>query len=89
MSAYGLHNLIQADRLLQWADMIAAISFDAFDCTAESLHPKIHSIRAHNGQVNTAARLRELLTGSAITTQKKQQVHDDIKKWLKKLAFVN
>ena len=76
MSAYGLHNLIQADRLLQWADMIAAISFDAFDCTAEPLHPKIHSIRPHNGQVNTAARLRELLTGSAITTQKKQQVQD-------------
>src|SRR6476620_11584776 len=32
MSAYGLYNLVQCERLLQWADIIAAISFDAFDC---------------------------------------------------------
>ena len=31
MSAYGLHGLIQCDRLLKWADTIAAISFDAFN----------------------------------------------------------
>src|SRR5436190_5481825 len=37
MSAYGLHNLIQCDRLIKWADHIAAISFDAFDCTTEPL----------------------------------------------------
>lgn len=76
MSAYGLYNLVNADRLLQWADIIAAISFDAFDCTTEPLHPKIHAIRSHKGQVNTAARLRELLSGSAIAAQKKAQVQD-------------
>ncbi len=76
MSAYGMHNLMQADRLLKWADSIAAISFDAFDCTLEPLHEKIHSIRSHSGQVNTAARLRELLNDSAIATQKKQQIQD-------------
>jgi histidine ammonia-lyase len=76
MSAYGIHHLIQAERLLQWADTIAAISLDAFDCTAEPLHPKIHSIRSHKGQVDTAAAIRTLLQGSAITTQKKQQVQD-------------
>jgi histidine ammonia-lyase len=76
MSAYGMHNLIQADRLLQWANIIAAISFDAFDCNMEPLHPKIHSIRSHKGQVDTAASMRELLDGSAIANQKKQQVQD-------------
>jgi histidine ammonia-lyase len=76
MSAYGLHNLIQAERLLNWADVIAAISFDAFDCIAEPFHEKIHSIRAHKGQVATAARLRALLEGSQITTQKKEQIQD-------------
>ncbi|MEO6720250.1 MAG: histidine ammonia-lyase [Ferruginibacter sp.] len=76
MSAYGLHNLMQADRLLNWADMIAAISFDAFDCIAEPFHEKIHSIRAHKGQVDTAARLRQLLEGSEIATQKKEQIQD-------------
>ena len=76
MSAYGIHNLIQAERLLRWADIIAAISFDAFDCTMEPLHPKIHSIRSHKGQVDTAATISNLLSGSAIATQKKQQVQD-------------
>ncbi|UAY53497.1 histidine ammonia-lyase [Ferruginibacter albus] len=76
MSAYGLHNLIEADRLLEWADMIAAISFDAFDCSTEPLHEKIHSLRSHKGQVNTAASLRAILKRSEIAAQKKEQVQD-------------
>lgn len=76
MSAYGLYNLVNADRLLEWADIIAAISYDAFDCSPDPLHEKIHAIRSHNGQVQTAARLREILGGSSIAIQKKSQVQD-------------
>ena len=76
MSAYGMHTLIQCERLLQWADLIAAISFDAFDCGIEPLHEKIHAIRNHAGQVNTAAVLRKYLKGSEIAAQQKQQVQD-------------
>lgn len=76
MSAYGLHNLVQADRLVKWSDVIAAISLDAFDCTLEPFNEKIHSIRNHNGQVETAAKIRVLLNGSAISTQQKNQVQD-------------
>ncbi len=76
MSAYGMYNLIQAERLLKWADIISAISFDAFDCVSEPFHEKIHSIRSHKGQVDTAARLRALLEGSQIVAQKKEQIQD-------------
>ena len=76
MSAYGLHNLIQCDRLIKWTNIIAAISFDAFDCTTEPLHENIHAIRSHKGQVDTAAAMRELLNGSEISAQKKPQVQD-------------
>ena len=76
MTAYGLHNLIQCDRLIKWANIIAAISYDAFDCTTEPLHEKIHAIRAHSGQVSTAAIMRQLLNGSQIAAQKKTQVQD-------------
>lgn len=76
MSAYGLYNLVHCERLLKWADMIAAISFDAFDCVSEPFHEKIHSIRSHKGQVDTAARLRTLLEGSEIAAQKKEQIQD-------------
>ena len=76
MTAYGLHNLIKCDRLLKWANIIAAISYDAFDCTTEPLHENIHAIRAHSGQVETAATMRRLLDGSEIAAQKKSQVQD-------------
>ena len=76
MTAYGLYNLIQCDRLIKWANIIAAISYDAFDCTTEPLHENIHAIRAHNGQVATAAGMRQLLSGSQIAATKKTQVQD-------------
>jgi histidine ammonia-lyase len=76
MSGYGLYNLVQAERLADWANIIAAISFDAFDCIADPLNASIHAVRSHTGQVNTAARLRELLKGSKILSQKKSQVQD-------------
>jgi len=76
MSAYGLHSLVQAERLLKWADLIAAISYDAFDCVAEPLHEKIHSIRPHKGQVDTATQLRKYLAGSQIAGKIKDQVQD-------------
>lgn len=76
MSAYGLYCLVQAERLLQWADLIAAISFDAFDCIDEPLNEKIHAIRPHSGQIHTAQNLRTILGGSEIGKQQKQQVQD-------------
>jgi histidine ammonia-lyase len=76
MSAYGLYNLFQADHLLKWADRIAAISYDAFDCVVEPLDENIHRIRAHKGQVETAANMRKLLSGSEISGRKKSQVQD-------------
>jgi histidine ammonia-lyase len=76
MSAYGLYSLIQVERLIRWADIISAISFDAFDGVDDCFNEKVHSIRAHKGQVDTAASLRELLKGSEIASQKKSQVQD-------------
>ncbi len=76
MSAYGLYSLINCERLLQWADIISAISFDAFDGVDDCFNEKLHAIRSHKGQVDTAARLRELLQGSEICCKRKSQVQD-------------
>ena len=76
MSAYGLHNLVQADRLMEWANKIAAISYDAFDCCPDPLNKNIHAARAHAGQVNVAAKLRGQLEGSELSAQRKAQVQD-------------
>ncbi|MEX0636688.1 MAG: aromatic amino acid lyase, partial [Ferruginibacter sp.] len=76
MSAYGMHNIIQADRLLHWANIISAISYDAFDCVDDPLNEHIHAVRSHNGQVSVSAKLRYLLAESPIRKLPKQQVQD-------------
>ena len=76
MGAYGLHSLVNSERLIAWADVISAISFEAFDGVDDCFNKKIHSIRSHKGQVDTAKKLRELLKGSKIASQKKSQVQD-------------
>ncbi|HCF63554.1 MAG TPA: histidine ammonia-lyase [Chitinophagaceae bacterium] len=76
MSAYGLYNLIQSRRLMEWANVIAAISFDAFDGVADAFHPLIHQVRPHAGQISVAQTMRNLLQGSAICNGKKTQVQD-------------
>jgi histidine ammonia-lyase len=76
MTAYGMYCLTKFQHLLNWSDVIAAISFDAFDCCDHPLHPAIHEIRSHNGQVATASALRTILAGSKIQEKKKSHVQD-------------
>lgn len=76
MSAYGMYCLKKAEHLLAMADLISALSFDAFACTTEPLHESIHAIRAHKGQMETAKQLRHYLADSQIAAEKKEQVQD-------------
>lgn len=76
MSAYGMYCLVKAERLLKWANIIAAISFEGFDCVLSPFNEHIHRVRSHAGQVHVAAVMRHLLEGSKIATQKKSQVQD-------------
>jgi histidine ammonia-lyase len=76
MSAYGVYALLKAKRLLKWANIIAAISFDGFDGVLFPFNENIHAVRSHAGQVSVAAEMRSLLEGSEIANQKKSQVQD-------------
>ena len=76
MTAYGLYNLILSERLLNWSNIIAAISFDAFDCNADCIYDRLQEVRPHAGQIFVAAKIREHLEGSEILLQKKSQVQD-------------
>jgi histidine ammonia-lyase len=76
MNAYGLYCLKKAEQLLAMADLIAALSIDAFDCVTEPYHPAIHKIRGHDGQIETAATLQSYLHNSESASQTKTQVHD-------------
>lgn len=76
MSAYGIYILQKAERLFKWANIISALSFDAYDCVPDPLNENIHKVRPHQGQLLVAAELRRLLSGSEIISSKKKQVQD-------------
>ena len=76
MAAHAVWSLINAERLSDWADKIGAMSLDAYDGRIEPFYPQVHEVRAHQGQIETAAHIRELLEGSEIIKQKKIHVQD-------------
>lgn len=76
MSSYLSWCLLTAQRLLHWADAIAALSADAFMAKQEPYHPAIHRVRPHSGQISTAAAMKQLLQGSVLQSLEKTQVQD-------------
>ncbi|MCC9166599.1 histidine ammonia-lyase [Pontibacter harenae] len=76
MAAYGVAALLQAKRLSAQADLVAALSLDAFDGSLEPFHELIHRIRPHKGQLQTAKTLTETLEGSELIKQPKAHVQD-------------
>ena len=76
MSAFGVYSLIKARRLSEWADLIGAMSLDAFDGRINPFIDEVHEIRAHKGQLTTARNFRRLLEGSELIARPKKHVQD-------------
>ncbi len=76
MTAYGVHCLLKSYKLSYLADLIGAISIDAFDCNMSPFNALVHLIRPHRGQVKTAERFLEFLSGSEIGKSDKKNVQD-------------
>jgi len=76
MAAIGVYLIENCKRLFAQADLIAALSCDAFMCDTQPFDPKIHAVRPHKGQVNVAVRIRSLREGSAMGHSKRWSVQD-------------
>lgn len=76
MNAYAALLTGKAKHLADVADVIAALSLDAYDGRTEPFHASVHAVRPHPGQAVVAARMRELLKGSALAKRKKTHVQD-------------
>lgn len=76
MSAHGVLALLKSFKLSKLADLIGAISLDAFDGRIEPFDEKLHEIRPHQGQIETAANIRAILAGSELISQNKEHVQD-------------
>lgn len=76
MSAYGIYLCLRVFKLSRLADVIGALSLDAFDGRIEPFHDLIQQIRHHKGQIKTARRIRNILEGSELINRQKAHVQD-------------
>jgi histidine ammonia-lyase len=65
-TANALAALIGAQNLFRSALVTGALSTEAAKGSDTPFDPRIHALRRHRGQIETAAALRELMAGSAI-----------------------
>ena len=76
MSAFGCSILIELQHWFDLANLISALSLEAWDGRTEPFHPAIHQARPHTGQIKVAEKILSLLKGSEIATREKKQVQD-------------
>jgi histidine ammonia-lyase len=74
--SYGIWACQQGERLSKLADIIAAMSIDAFGCVLSPFDERLHLIRPHAGQLQTAANIRLLLQDSELAKMPKEVVQD-------------
>ncbi|MEP9397905.1 histidine ammonia-lyase [Mesorhizobium sp. KR2-14] len=65
-TAYALAALFEAEILYHSALVVGALSTDAAKGSDAPFDPRIHLLRKHKGQIDTADALRALMAGSAI-----------------------
>lgn len=75
-TGYGVYALIEAKKLIKWANCIGAMSADAFMCSNNPFDVKLHAIRKQAGQIETAKSLRKWLENSEICASPKSSVQD-------------
>ncbi len=77
MTAVGALTLLDTIGLVKTADIAASLSFEAQNGIIDALDQRIHEVRPHKGQVDTARIIKRLLTGSKnVTRQGELRVQD-------------
>src|SRR6185437_12142668 len=66
MLACGILSLLDAERLVESAEVVGALSLEALRGTPVAFDARLQDVRGQRGQMVSAQRLRELLRGSAI-----------------------
>lgn len=76
MSAHGVDAVMRSLWLIAWANVIGAISLEAYDGRIEPFHPNIQQVRDHRGQAMVASTVRDWLAGSELIVREKAHVQD-------------
>ncbi|MGM0397249.1 MAG: histidine ammonia-lyase [Bacillota bacterium] len=77
MTAIGALTLYDAIMLSKTSDIAAALTIEALNGITDAFDYKVHKVRGHIGQINSADNLLRILKGSSMTTrQGEQRVQD-------------
>lgn len=76
MSSNGVYAMLRARHILKAADLIGAVSLEAFDGRIDPFMDCIHQMRPHKGQIETGEAFRKILKGSELIAQPKKHVQD-------------
>lgn len=76
MTAHGVYSLLKTFRIIDQADIIGALSLDAYDGLIEPFMENIQRIRPHKGQSVTASHFRSILSGSEMQERHKEHIQD-------------
>ncbi len=76
MSAYGVNICLRVFKLSVLADVISAISLDAYNGLADPFHPLVQEIRPYKGQIITARRILNILGGSKHMAESREHIQD-------------
>lgn len=69
LTAVGAIAAYDAKYLMKLCDIAAAMTGEALTCIIDAYRPELHTLRPHQGQVDTAANMRMILAGSQRTTR--------------------
>ncbi|MCU0328801.1 MAG: aromatic amino acid ammonia-lyase [Chitinophagales bacterium] len=76
MLAYAVYLGYHFDKMIDKANLIAAMSIDAFEGRIEPFDSKIGKIRPHSGHIWVASQISSLLKNSQFASQHKKHVQD-------------
>lgn len=77
MTAQGVVNYLEAEKLAYSSEWIAAMTMEALHGITDAFHPAIHEARGYKEQVDVAARMLNWLENSQLTTvQGEKRVQD-------------
>jgi histidine ammonia-lyase len=76
MSAYASYSVSNGTKLFDQFNQVAAVSLEGYDGRMEPFGISVNAIRNQKGQIEVAAIMRDLLSGSEIAAQEKAHVQD-------------
>ncbi len=69
MTAVGVITLYDAKMIMSLADISAALTVEGLKGITDAFDERLHLVRPHPGQINTASNLLRILEGSKLTTR--------------------